>query len=64
MVLTIVTVSISYLHLSTPAAIALGLFVAITKGSLVALVFMHLIDERKIIYYTLALTFGFFTLVM
>ena len=64
MALTVVTVAISYLELATPAAIAVGLLVAITKGSLVALFFMHLIDERKIVYYTMALTFAFFGLVM
>ena len=30
--------------------------VAVTKASLVALFFMHLIDEKKLIYYTLLLT--------
>jgi len=64
MALTIITVAVSYLQLATPAAVAVGLLIAITKGSLVALFFMHLIDERKIIYYTMALTFSFFALVM
>ena len=60
--LTAVTVGVSYLDFSTPMAIAVALFVAGIKGSLVALYFMHLIDERKIIYATLGLTavlFGF-----
>lgn len=65
MVLTVVTVAVYYLHLSTPAAIALALFIAIIKGSLVAGYFMHLISERKLIYWVLILTAAFFiTLLM
>jgi cytochrome c oxidase subunit 4 len=56
MALTIITVAISYLHLSTPMAVALALFVATIKGSLVACYFMHLISERKLIYVVLAIT--------
>jgi cytochrome c oxidase subunit IV len=62
--LTIVTVGISYLHLPTKAAIALALAVAITKGGLVAAVFMHLIDEVRAIYQVLLLTLVFFAAVM
>jgi cytochrome c oxidase subunit 4 len=64
LVLTIVTVAISYLHLPTPAAITVGLIVATVKASLVALFFMHLISERHAIYYILGLTAGFFALLM
>jgi cytochrome c oxidase subunit 4 len=64
MALTIVTVAVSYLQLDTPVAIAVGLTIAILKGSLVALFFMHLIDEKKVIYYTMALAASFFALVM
>jgi cytochrome c oxidase subunit 4 len=64
MVLTVVTVAISYLHLPTPAAITVGLIVATVKASLVALFFMHLISERHAIYYLLGLTAGFFALLM
>ena len=64
MVLTVVTVAISYLHLPTPAAIGVGLLVATIKASLVALFFMHLISERHAIYYLLGLTAGFFALLM
>ena len=56
MALTLVTVGISYLHLSTPMAIALALLVAIVKGSLVACYFMHLISEKRLIYVVLAIT--------
>ncbi len=64
LVLTLVTVAISYLHLPTPAAITVGLVVATVKASLVALFFMHLISERHAIYYILGLTAGFFALLM
>ena len=56
MALTLITVAVSYLHLSTPKAIAVALFVATIKGSLVACYFMHLISERKLIYLVLGIT--------
>lgn len=64
MVLTILTVGVSYLHLPTAMAIAVALVVATIKGSLVALFFMHLLHERKVIYYALALTLVFFIFLM
>jgi cytochrome c oxidase subunit IV len=64
MVLTLVTVGVSYLHLSIPLAITVALIVAIVKGSLVALFFMHLSNERKMIYWVLALTVVFFIFLM
>ncbi len=60
MVLTVVTVSVFYLHLSKPAAIGLALLIASIKASLVACFFMHLISERKLIYSVLILTGSFF----
>ena len=60
LVLTGITVAISYLHLPTWQAIALGLFVATVKGSLVAAFFMHLLSEKKLIYAVLILTVFFF----
>ncbi len=60
MVLTIVTVGVSYLHLPVATAILVALFVATIKGSLVAMFFMHLKGERKLIYYVLTLTVIFF----
>ncbi len=56
MFLTVVTVGISYLHLSTIPAITVALVVASIKGTLVASYFMHLINEKKAILYTLAIT--------
>jgi cytochrome c oxidase subunit 4 len=60
MVLTVVTVAVSYVHLPLPMAVAVALLVATVKGSLVACYFMHLISEKKLIYAILALTFVFF----
>jgi cytochrome c oxidase subunit 4 len=64
MVLTGITVGVSYLHLSIPLAITVALIVAIIKGSLVALFFMHLSNERKLIYWVLSLTVVFFVFLM
>ena len=62
--LTLVTVGVSYLHLSFGAAVALALFIASIKGSLVAAFFMHLISERKLIYWVLILTVVFFVVLL
>jgi cytochrome c oxidase subunit IV len=56
MALTIVTVAVSYLDLPPAMAIAVALFVATIKGSLVACYFMHLISEKKLIYAVLVIT--------
>ena len=64
MVLTVVTVGVSYFHLPVPLAIVVALIVATIKGSLVAMFFMHLKHERKLIYYVLALTVIFFIFLM
>ena len=64
MVLTIVTVGVSYLHLETHEAIMIAVAVATVEASLVALFFMHLKSERKLIYYALALTAVFFLFLM
>ncbi len=60
MVLTIVTVAVSYLDLPVPMAVTVALLVATVKGSLVACYFMHLISEKKLIYAVLVLTAVFF----
>jgi cytochrome c oxidase subunit 4 len=64
MVLTIITVAISYLDLSVPIAVTVALFVAIIKGALVAGYFMHLVSEKKLIYAVLALTIAFFVVLL
>ena len=64
MALTIVTVAISRLHLPVHTAIAVALVVATIKGGLVASYFMHLISERKLIYWVLGFTVAFFFAVL
>jgi len=59
LVLTMVTVAVSYLHLEVHEAIAVALVIATIKASLVALFFMHLISERQVILFILALTASF-----
>ena len=63
-ILTIVTVSVSYLELPFYLAIAVTLFIAAMKGGLVAAYFMHLISERHLIHYILILTLVFFIALM
>ena len=48
--LTIITVTIKYLHLGLTAAITVALIIATIKGSLVVCYFMHLISEKTVIY--------------
>ena len=62
--LTIVTVAISYLDLGVGASVALALVVASVKGALVASYFMHLIDEKITIYWTLIVTVAMFLILM
>lgn len=56
LVLTCLTVWVSHLELARPQAVAVGLFIATVKASLVAAFFMHLIEERTLIYSILGLT--------
>jgi cytochrome c oxidase subunit 4 len=56
LVLTAFTVAAYFLHLPTRVAITLALLIATVKGSLVAAWFMHLVSERKLIYFMLGLT--------
>ena len=56
MVLTVVTVLVSWLHLPPGPAIAVGLAIATLKASLVASFFMHLKGERTLIYGLLGVT--------
>ena len=55
---TIVTVLASNVHLGIVLGIIVALIIATVKGSLVAGFFMHLIAERKTIYWVLTLTAG------
>jgi cytochrome c oxidase subunit 4 len=56
LVLTLVTVGVSYLNLPKSLGIPLGLAIATLKASLVAAFFMHLKGERTLIYGLLGLT--------
>lgn len=54
MALTLITVGVSYLHLAIGQAIIVAMIVATVKGGLVAMYFMHLITEKKLIGLVLA----------
>src|SRR5215467_8603007 len=59
---TLITVGASYIKFGNHAVnIGVALFIAICKASLVACYFMHLISERKMIYFIMAFTAFFFT---
>ena len=64
MVLTVVTVAVSYLHLPVHQAIAVALLIATVKGTLVACYFMHLISEKKLILWVMLLTVVFFIVLL
>ena len=64
MVLTLVTVAVSRFHLPVHQAIAVALIIATIKGSLVACYFMHLISEKKLILWVMALTVLFFLVLL
>lgn len=62
---TLLTVWASYIHFESRVInIIVALAIAITKGSLVAGFFMHLISEKKMIYSVLAVTVFFFASLM
>lgn len=58
--LTALTVWVAGLQHTVAAGVALALIIATLKGSMVASFFMHLISERKGIFWVLALTAIFF----
>lgn len=66
MVGTALTVGVAQLDLGHPMAVVVALAIAITKASLVAAFFMHLIDDRKFITigWTLLVTAFMFAVVM
>ena len=53
---TVITVLASHIHLGVAIGVAIALFIAIIKSSLVASFFMHLVAEKKAIYFTLVMT--------
>ena len=64
LVFTIVTVAVAQLHLGVVAAIAVAVFIACIKGSLVASFFMHLTQERGLIVWILLLCVFFFLVLL
>lgn len=59
-VLTVATVAASFIHLNVLLGTVIGLSIAVAKGGLVALFFMHLSHERRLVYGVLFLTVVFF----
>ncbi|HLF17869.1 MAG TPA: cytochrome C oxidase subunit IV family protein [Candidatus Omnitrophota bacterium] len=57
--LTVVTVLASFINVGIALGVAIALFIAVIKSSLVASFFMHLISEKKLIYYTLMMAGAF-----
>ena len=55
-ILTVVTVLVSYLSMPFVPALLAALAIATLKASLVALYFMHLINERQVILWVLLLS--------
>jgi caa(3)-type oxidase subunit IV len=64
MALTIVTVAAASLEVGVAVGVAIALAIAVTKGSLVAAIFMHLNHEKRWIYGTLILTGVFFVVLL
>jgi caa(3)-type oxidase subunit IV len=64
LVFTALTVGANRFHFVVPVAITVALIIAITKGSMVAAVFMHLSHERRWIYGALVLTVVFFVVLL
>ena len=64
LVLTALTVAVAEMHVTIAMAIVIALFIAAVKGSLVACYFMHLLEERKMLYWILALCALFFIVLL
>lgn len=60
LVLTVVTVAVSYLHMPVLPAVIVALIIASFKAALVAAYFMHLKGEKQFIYWSLYVTAIFF----
>ena len=56
LVLTMATVGVSYLRLPETPAVIIGITIALTKATLVAMYFMHLKGEKPMVYWPLGLT--------
>ena len=64
MVMTVLTVGVSYLNLPIVAAVVIGLAIALFKAGLVASVFMHLKSEHSLILVFLGITFIAFAILV
>lgn len=60
LVMTLVTVAVSYMHLPITLAVGLALVIALFKGSLVAGFFMHLFQEKPVIFWILVSAISLF----
>lgn len=60
LILTFITVLVSYLKVPMMAGIVIALTIASVKAALVLAYFMHLVSEKYLIYFSLTLTFIFF----
>ncbi len=58
--LTVATVAAAGFQATSATAVTIGLAIAAVKASLVALYFMHLWHERRLVHLTLAFTAVFF----
>ena len=64
LVLTLVTVGVSYMHLPIGLAVVVALLIAGFKGSLVAGFFMHLFQEKPLIFWILTTALCFFLILL
>lgn len=60
LVLTVLTVAVAEIEFSVWLGVVVALIIATFKGSLVVSFFMHLIEEKKMIFAALLLTVVFF----
>lgn len=61
---TFITVAVAYIPFSTAGHFVVGLSIATFKAALVAYVFMHLNDERRLVYIFLIVSAVFFIALM
>ena len=54
--LTLITVAVSYVHLSEAPKVLVALSIALSKAALVAMFFMHLKREKPMVFWPLGLT--------
>ena len=62
--LTVLIVAVASLELSVGLAVSVAMIIAVSKGSLVASSFVHIISEKRVILIVLIFTFIFFVLLI